>query len=211
MMSSSPPIAQLSMLSQRLKALREARSWSQAHLAEAARVNIRTVQRIEAGEPASPETLLSLAAALDVELAELEPEARLEGGAWDLSWAKVAIAIVCVTPAALFIVVNLLRSVAGVSGPFDMLAAAGGRVMSFEAFNLVSPVIFLGGPAAAFLLGLPALVRIRMTRIGDQAISISGVDLRAQWQAAVVVATAILVTTILVGYAALELLRTPLP
>ena len=59
------------MTGDQVKALREAKCWSQAHLAEAAGLNIRTVQRIEAGEPCAPETMLSLAAALDVEISKL--------------------------------------------------------------------------------------------------------------------------------------------
>jgi transcriptional regulator with XRE-family HTH domain len=200
---------ELSMLGERLRKLREAKSWSQAHLADAARVNIRTVQRIESGEPASQETMLSLAAALDVDLVELEPDGRASARAATFSRTRLVIALLCIAPAALFILVNLLRSVAGMSGPFDALAATGGRVISFEAFNLISPIIFLGGTAAAFLLCLPTLVRIRATRVGRNVLSINGVELRAQKQALAVIVLAILSATVLVGYAALELLHTP--
>lgn len=46
---------------------REARGWSQAHLAGVMRVSERTVQRVEAGAPVLTETLKDLAAALDTD------------------------------------------------------------------------------------------------------------------------------------------------
>ena len=49
-----------------IKSLREARAWSQAHLAEAAGLSLRTVQRVEAEGTASAETRLALAGALGV-------------------------------------------------------------------------------------------------------------------------------------------------
>lgn len=68
---------------EKIRALREARAWSQAHLAEAASLSLRTVQRVEAEGTASPETRLAIAAALSVPVDELnapvtvlEPEPR---------------------------------------------------------------------------------------------------------------------------------------
>ncbi len=61
---------------EKIKALREARAWSQAHLAEAASLSLRTVQRVEAEGNASAETRLAIAAALDVSVDDLNvPEA----------------------------------------------------------------------------------------------------------------------------------------
>ena len=56
-----------------IKTLREAKAWSQAHLAEAAGLSLRTVQRMEAEGTASAETRLALAAALDVPVEALNP------------------------------------------------------------------------------------------------------------------------------------------
>lgn len=50
----------------RLRSLREHRAWSQEQLADIASLNVRTVQRVEAGGAASPETRMALAAALGV-------------------------------------------------------------------------------------------------------------------------------------------------
>lgn len=54
--------------------LRLKRGWSQQQLAEASGLSVRTIQRIEAGEPASTETLKSLAAVFEVHFATLNPE-----------------------------------------------------------------------------------------------------------------------------------------
>lgn len=50
----------------RLRQLREQRAWSQEQLADVAGLSVRTVQRIESGSAASPETRMALAAALEV-------------------------------------------------------------------------------------------------------------------------------------------------
>lgn len=55
----------------KIRQLREARGWSQEHLAEVAGLSARTVQRIEAEGNTSPESRMALAAALSVAAAEL--------------------------------------------------------------------------------------------------------------------------------------------
>lgn len=57
--------------SQKIRQLREARGWSQEHLAEVAGLSARTVQRIESDGNASPESRMALAAALGVDAADL--------------------------------------------------------------------------------------------------------------------------------------------
>jgi transcriptional regulator with XRE-family HTH domain len=54
-----------------VRALREQKSWSQEHLANASGLSVRTVQRVEIENVASAETRLALAAALDVPVAVL--------------------------------------------------------------------------------------------------------------------------------------------
>lgn len=54
-----------------LRERRLKKAWTQEHLADAAGVGLRTVQRLESGHPARVETLLALAAALDVEAGSL--------------------------------------------------------------------------------------------------------------------------------------------
>jgi transcriptional regulator with XRE-family HTH domain len=51
--------------------LREARGWTQEHLAVVSGLSVRTIQRIEAGTPPSRESLLALAAAFDLAVVDL--------------------------------------------------------------------------------------------------------------------------------------------
>lgn len=55
----------------RIKDLRIARGWSQERLAEASGVAVRTIQRLEAGNDASLETLSMVAEALEVPVRDL--------------------------------------------------------------------------------------------------------------------------------------------
>ena len=55
----------IAMNAQHIRKLREARAWSQEHLADAAGLSLRTIQRVEAEGKASAETRLALAAALE--------------------------------------------------------------------------------------------------------------------------------------------------
>lgn len=63
---------------EKIKRWREERHWSQEHLADLAGIGLRTVQRIENGEPASRETLMALAAAYNVDTMALciDPDAE---------------------------------------------------------------------------------------------------------------------------------------
>lgn len=54
-----------------IKNLRTQRGWSQEQLAEMTAVSVRTIQRVENGETASPETLKALASVFEVPLFEL--------------------------------------------------------------------------------------------------------------------------------------------
>lgn len=54
--------------------LRLKHGWSQQQLAEISGLSVRTIQRIEAGHPASTESLKSLAAVFEVDFSTLDPE-----------------------------------------------------------------------------------------------------------------------------------------
>jgi transcriptional regulator with XRE-family HTH domain len=58
-----------------IQKLRLQRGWSQQQLAEASGLSARTIQRIEAGQTASVETLKSLAAVFEVDFSTLSQEA----------------------------------------------------------------------------------------------------------------------------------------
>ena len=55
----------------KIKRWREERRWSQEHLADLAGLGLRTIQRIENGDPASDESLKALAAAYNVDVVAL--------------------------------------------------------------------------------------------------------------------------------------------
>ncbi len=55
----------------RIKALRTKRAWTQEELAIASDITVRTVQRVENGHRASPDTLKALANAFEIDVAEL--------------------------------------------------------------------------------------------------------------------------------------------
>lgn len=54
--------------------LRLQRGWSQQQLAELGGLSVRTIQRIESGQPASTETLKSLASVFEIEFSQLSSE-----------------------------------------------------------------------------------------------------------------------------------------
>lgn len=59
------------MTNNKIADLRKQRGWTQEHLAEVSQVNPRTIQRLEAGEDASLETLRMVANALGVQIGDL--------------------------------------------------------------------------------------------------------------------------------------------
>jgi transcriptional regulator with XRE-family HTH domain len=190
-----------------VRELREERCWSQGHLADAAGLNVRTVQRIESGEPCSFETMMGLAAALGVDVAMLETR-RGRRKAAAIRW-RLAFAAACVLPVLLFVLVNVLRSVLGISAPFDAMAVAGGKIISFRTFNFVSPFVFVGGGAAACLAALSSFVRVR-TKSNGGSLSITALELRSDWPAIGLAVLALCSLAAVVGYAAMEQLFTTL-
>lgn len=64
--------------SAQIKELRTSRAWSQEQLAKMAGLDVRTIQRIEKGEPASFETLKSVASVLKLNVSDLLNEKKAE-------------------------------------------------------------------------------------------------------------------------------------
>ncbi|KDA03770.1 XRE family transcriptional regulator [Hyphomonas oceanitis] len=62
----------------KIKRWREERYWSQEHVADLAGIGLRTIQRIENGEPASQESLKALAAAYNVDVIALSVDQAAE-------------------------------------------------------------------------------------------------------------------------------------
>ena len=60
-----------------IQKLRLKRGWSQQQLADASGLSTRTIQRIEAGHPASIETLKSIGAVFELDFSTLDPERQM--------------------------------------------------------------------------------------------------------------------------------------
>lgn len=63
-----------SVIGSNIKILREQKAWTQEQLARAADISTRTVQRVDAGQPAQAEVLQALAGALDTDLVLLRTD-----------------------------------------------------------------------------------------------------------------------------------------
>jgi transcriptional regulator with XRE-family HTH domain len=152
------------MIGDHIRTLREARSWTQAHLADAAGVSLRTIQRLETVHSCSPETLLALAAALGVDVRTLTGERSVAARPWRGPAPRTAAmwGAALALPCLLFVAVNLLKYGAGWAPPYDLLAASGARLGLVTAFDWAAPFLLLGGPLAAVLISLRALVRPRL-------------------------------------------------
>ena len=60
-----------------VKKLREQKHWSQDQLATMAGLSLRTIQRVEAGSPASKETLKSLASVFEIDISQLTERVKV--------------------------------------------------------------------------------------------------------------------------------------
>ncbi|MEP1144067.1 MAG: helix-turn-helix domain-containing protein [Henriciella sp.] len=76
----------------KIKRWREERHWSQEHLADLAGIGLRTIQRIENGDAASPESLKALAAAYNVDVMALSVDQDLEAAQFKDSQNEKAVA-----------------------------------------------------------------------------------------------------------------------
>lgn len=102
----------MSLDTRKLRQLREARGWSQEHLAQVASISVRTLQRMEAEGSASAESRLAVAAALEIDARQLaatetpaaSPEPRERS--YDWTFHLVVYGLAC----AFFISLNLWRS-----------------------------------------------------------------------------------------------------
>jgi transcriptional regulator with XRE-family HTH domain len=86
-----------------IKAERERRAWSQEHLATAAGLSLRTVQRVETAGSASPETVRALAAVFGVDLAALRMPAAQPAQTAAFHWRYAAIAASAVVALGLLV------------------------------------------------------------------------------------------------------------
>jgi DNA-binding XRE family transcriptional regulator len=76
-----------------IKQLREAKAWSQDHLAQVAGLSLRTIQRTEADGTASSETKMSIASAFGVAAEALTPKPSAGGAWWGAAFGLTAITV----------------------------------------------------------------------------------------------------------------------
>ena len=103
--------AQMKVNGELVRTLRERKSWSQEHLADAAGLSVRTVQRVEVDNIASAETRLALAAALGVPVGELipgPPEASARAGSGLARKMLVGVGVAFALAFGLIILLNAL-------------------------------------------------------------------------------------------------------
>jgi DNA-binding XRE family transcriptional regulator len=195
------------MSGEKVRELREARSWTQQHLAEAAELSLRTVQRLETAHSGSAETMLAIAGALGVEVGSLSAEREGRGWLWPAPPPRTATlcGALLVLPVMLFVGVNLLKFGAGIAAPYDLLASLDALPGAARAFELLSPPLFVGGPLIA--LGLALLAQIRPQgewRAGGM--TLTGVEIRFHPAALALAFAACASLAILLAYLAGETL-----
>ena len=134
---------------EKIKRWREERLWSQEHLADLAGLGLRTVQRIENGEPASRDSVMALAAAFNVDAAALTVNPRTAVAEQREKKAKKSLAAL-----RLGFLINLACWVfgmivfAGISfsdgdGQFEMLAPAIWWTVGIAGFGLAVVIVEL--------------------------------------------------------------------
>lgn len=106
-------------------------------------------------------------------------------------------------PILIFVVVNLLKFGAGIAFPYDVFATLGRQLRLTTSFDLLSPVIFMGGALAAIALSLAAQISARVeSAAGIRVLTAVGIRIHP-WTAAVLL-SALAALTLLLAYVAAE-------
>lgn len=162
------------LLANKIKELRLERAWSQAQLAVVASLSLRTVQRVELTGKCSKESLLSIASAFDIDVRELTDLVPFTGNAisifgynlptfWLDTNRSLLIGIIVMMPAVYFVLANILKYVFGITFLAEPLEVFYLNTDILKVFNLISPIIFLGGLGLAFLLNIIVLLQINVS------------------------------------------------
>lgn len=163
------------LLSEKIKALRLEKAWSQAQLSEIASLSIRTIQRVELDGRCSQETLLALASAFELDVSEFTSllKESLErysfyifGLKFSAEWLKPNTAIILsallMFPAVYFIGASLLKYGLGISFFFDPLEIFYTSKEVLWWFNIISPAVFLFGLGLPIILNLFVMLSIKI-------------------------------------------------
>lgn len=181
----------MNIMPEALIGLRMEKAWTQEHLAQAAGVATRTVQRAEHRGHCSAETILAIAGALDVDVAQLLAPSTAHDDAGHINGRsptpfghftarlllrqltapqRAAWSFVALLPAAYFATANILYYRLDIPILYLPLRSLLGTEMTGTFFNLISPILFMGGLAWAILVNLDTLLSMRLTP-GDAPLS----------------------------------------
>lgn len=164
-----------------IRQARIARGWTQAHLADAAMLSERTVQRCESGHVASSETLMALAAVLDITLPTVQDAGHVP------SLAPTVLAVTFCLPSAFFIAINIGYY------ELDFLSLSALQSWVDTGTILAWPIVVLGGPIIAIgvvlrqVLHIDACLRHRRLRISGISVALAAGPLAAAAFAALLV------------------------
>jgi transcriptional regulator with XRE-family HTH domain len=157
-----------------IKRARTARAWPQEQLAEAAGVSLRTVQRVERGDPCAKETLQALAAALGLEAGVLVAAAPVERDGRVLGLSATAafwIGAALCAPTLLFVVSNVGYYV------FDLAWMGPARPEVLFGPWVDNIIVMLGLPLIALAICATQLFGVKW-KPGPDSLIIEGVVLR---------------------------------
>jgi hypothetical protein len=112
------------------------------------------------------------------------------------------IGFVLTLPPLFFVSAAVLKYGLGVGYLFDMLDIFYSSPDRLRVFNIVSPIVFLGGLLLALVLNLYPILRLNLRRDNDT--TISTVTVKAKLWNLIVVAVSFFLLVTLIGYAFLE-------
>lgn len=118
------------------------------------------------------------------------------------SYRLAGLGLVFVLAPLLFVSASLLKYGLGIGFMFDPLEALLSEPGRRDIFNLISPVVFLGGLFVVLALNLWAILRLSVGREDGAVVSTVRLEVKYANLAVILVSCALLVT--LVGYAFLE-------
>lgn len=202
------------MKRQTIKTLRKSKAWSQAHLAEASGVSVRTIQRLESEGKASCETLLAIAAALDIEVEQLTVQAHSPQSSQAVQirplWKTISPrqsavwGSLLLSPPLLFIASNILKYEMDLPYLYDLLASVGtatGATVLTDFFT--NPILLLGAPLMALLLAVMAQISISGEDT-QQGFSLKELTLSYNLLSSAVLICALGSLAVLLGYSTME-------
>ncbi|MBM7072910.1 helix-turn-helix domain-containing protein [Shewanella sp. 202IG2-18] len=119
-----------------VKKLRENKNWSQEQLAQLAGLSLRTIQRVEAGNRASLETLKSLSSVFEVDISKLTEEIIVldkNSREWQAEPWYIRAALLCIRKRSHAIAYEYILLVFGI-----------GSWLGFQNLEVTTPIAFLG-------------------------------------------------------------------